>query len=192
MCEIWKDIKGYEGLYQVSSLGRVRSLDRLVVYKNGKKCLHKGKLLIGTDNGRGYLIVNLRKDGVRKSFLIHRLVAEAFIPNPDNKLTVDHMNRNRADNRMDNLRWATRLEQADNTDNKKPIVAIKGETILYFESAKQAEKYGFTPSMICNCCRGKKKTHCGYEWHYLGNWLDKQAPETPAPYILARNIPTSL
>lgn len=192
MCEIWKDIKGYEGLYQVSNLGRVKSLDRVVEYKDGKKCLYKSKLLIGTDNGRGYLIVNLRKNGARKSFLIHRLVAEAFVPNPDNKLTVDHMNRNRADNRMDNLRWATRLEQADNTDNKKPIVAIKGETILYFESAKQTEKYGFVPSAICNCCRGKKKTHRGYEWHYLGNWLDKQAPDTPAPYILARNIPVSL
>lgn len=192
MTEVWKDIEGYEGYYQVSNLGRVKSLDRIVEYKDGKKCLHKSKLLVGTDNGRGYLMVNLRKDGTRKSFLIHRLVAEAFIPNFDNKLTVDHINRDRADNRVENLRWATQLEQADNMDNKKPIVAIKGETILYFESAKQAEKYGFNPPTICACCRGKVKTHRGYEWHYLGNWLDKQVPDTPAPYILARNIPASL
>lgn len=192
MTEVWKDIEGYEGYYQVSNLGRVKSLERLVIGKNGKRYFCESKELFGTVDSTGYLMVTLRKDGARKTISIHRLVAKTFIPNPENKPTVDHINRNKTDNHVENLRWATHLEQADNTDHKKPIVAIKGETILYFESAKQAEKYGFNSSTICECCRGKLKTHRGYEWHYLGNWLDKQVPDTPTPYILARNIPASL
>lgn len=170
MTEVWKDIKGYEGYYQVSNLGRVKSLDRLVIGKDGKKYLYKGKLLAGRENGHGYLIVDLYKDGIPKKRTIHCLVAEAFIPNPENKPTVDHINRVTTDNRAENLRWATMNEQADNRGGasaKKPVVAIKGETVLYFESTKQAEKYGFVSSAICACCRGKRRTHCGYVWKYV-------------------------
>ncbi|MDN3048054.1 NUMOD4 domain-containing protein [Enterococcus faecium] len=166
MCEIWRDIEGYEGLYQVSNLGGVRSLDRLIERKDGKKCLRKGKSLASADNGRGYLVVCLYKDGIQKSVHIHKLVAEAFISNPENKPTVDHINRVTTDNRAQNLRWATMSEQADNRDREKPVTGIKGDTILYFKSAKQAEKYGFKQSAICLCCQGKRKTHHGYKWQY--------------------------
>lgn len=195
MTEAWKDIEGYEGLYQVSNFGRVKSLDRVVECKNGSRRLYKGKQLASREDGCGYLLVNLWKDGTQKSVNIHKLVAEAFIPNPENKPTVDHINRDRKDNCAENLRWATWLEQADNRGGataKKPVIAIKGDTILCFESAKQAEKYGFDSRNIYACCRGIYKTHHGYEWHYLGNWLDKQTPDTPAPYVLARNISASL
>lgn len=167
MTEVWKDIEDYEGYYQVSDLGRVKSLDRVIEYKNGTKRLLKGKQLIGTERGGGYLAVALCKDGTQKTAHIHKLVAKAFIPNPENKPTVDHINRNRTDNRVENLRWATYPEQVDNTDRKKPVVGIKGKTVLYFESAKQTEEYGFTSSNICDCCRGKRKTHRGYVWKYV-------------------------
>lgn len=170
MCEIWKDIEGYEGYYQVSNLGRVKSLERLVIGKNGKRYFCESKELFGTVDSTGYLMVTLRKDGTRKTISVHRLVAKTFIPNPDGKPTVDHINRVTTDNRVDNLRWATMSEQADNRDDtkrEKPVIGIKGETVLYFESVSKAERHGFNQSAICNCCRGRVKTHHGYTWYYF-------------------------
>lgn len=170
MNEIWKDISGYEGLYQVSNQGRVRSLDRTVAGKNGSRCFRKGKILIGVANRKDYLQVSLRKDGVLKTHKIHRLVAETFIPNLEGKPTVDHINRDKTDNCVDNLRWATYSEQRDNVSGanvKKPVVAIKGEIILYFDSTEQAGKFGFFSSNIRKCCKGQRKTHHGFKWLYL-------------------------
>lgn len=107
--EIWKDIKGYEGLYKISSLGRVKSLARMM--KN-RKCEEIIKVPALTN--KGYYRLPLCKYGETKYFYIHRLVAEAFIPNPENKPTVDHINRNKIDNCLDNLRWATYKEQIAN------------------------------------------------------------------------------
>lgn len=98
--EQWKDIEGFEN-YEVSTHGRVRKKDT-------------GRILIGTPNDKNYLHVVLR-NGIRKMLKIHRLVAQAFIPNPKNKPTVDHIDRNRQNNNIDNLRWATYAEQAHNT-----------------------------------------------------------------------------
>jgi hypothetical protein len=99
--EFWKEIKGYEGLYEVSSEGRVKSLGR-----------KPGIMRPGLSNG--YLKVGLTKDGIRSRFRVHRLVAEAFIPNPDNKPEVDHINGDRKDNRVENLRWMTHQENNNN------------------------------------------------------------------------------
>lgn len=98
--EIWKDIEGFEN-YQVSSLGNVRNktTQRILKY---------------SDSGNGYQKVYLSKDGIKYSKKIHRLVAEAFIPNPQNKSDVDHINTNRYDNNISNLRWATRKENCNN------------------------------------------------------------------------------
>ncbi len=104
--EIWKEIKGYEGLYEVSDLGRVRSLDRYVSYVNGQKHLHKGKVLSpGVSNG--YLQVSLCKNGEIKHPLVHRLVADAFIPNPDNLPQVNHKDENPSNNMVVNLEWCS-------------------------------------------------------------------------------------
>lgn len=109
--EIWKPVIGYEELYEVSNLGRVRSLDRVVDRGYYGLHLHKGKLLSPTNNGTGYLIVGLNgNDRKRKNHYIHRLVADAFIPNNENKEQVNHIDRNRANNRADNLEWVTRSE----------------------------------------------------------------------------------
>lgn len=99
--EIWKEIKGYEGLYEVSSEGRVKSLGR-------KPGIMKPGL------SRGYLKIGLVKDGIKSMFRIHRLVAGAFIPNPDDKPEVDHIDGDRKNNRVENLRWMTHKENNNN------------------------------------------------------------------------------
>lgn len=103
MDEIWKDIKGYEGLYQVSSLGGIK---RLV----SEKCRKERFLAITKDKKKGYCRVMLSKKNCTKRFLLHRLLAEHFIPNKENKLCVDHINGVRDDNRIENLRWCTHKE----------------------------------------------------------------------------------
>ena len=111
--EIWKPVKGFEGLYEVSNLGNVRSVDRYVMNGN-RYCLLKGKPrkthLIST----GYLMVDLYKNSQRTHYLIHRLVAEAFISNPNNLPCIDHINTIRTDNRIENLRWCSHKENSNN------------------------------------------------------------------------------
>ena len=107
MQEEWRQIKGFEGLYEISNLGNVRSLDRLCRMKNGKTRMHKGRTLKPGRDGGGYEFVVLRKDGLSLNRKIHRLVAEAFIPNPDNKPCVNHKDLNRANNCVENLEWCT-------------------------------------------------------------------------------------
>lgn len=109
MNEIWKDIKGYEGLYQISNFGRVKSLKRMINKRRCEEIIKKPSL-----GGKGYYRLPLCKNGINKYYFIHRLVADAFIPNPENKPTVDHIDRNKINNYVNNLRWATYKEQIDN------------------------------------------------------------------------------
>ena len=171
--EIWKDITGFEGLYQVSNLGRVKSLPR----KN-----HPNETIrkIATDK-KGYSRVNLIKDGKNHTKKVHRLVAEAFIPNPENKPSVDHINCNKSDNRVSNLRWYTYSEQVnDNPITKEKINKLKKPvrcktTGLEFKSQKEArEYYNITARYLFS----KKQKTCGHiydengkriplEWEYI-------------------------
>ena len=135
MKEIWKDIKGYEGIYQVSNLGRVKSLDRI----DSNNHPLKGVILKPYISNSGYLLVGLYRQQKRDRKLLHRLVAEAFIPNPDNKPEIDHMNTDKTDNTVcldedgsvnydkTNLRWTTRKENINNplTKTKMRINARK-------------------------------------------------------------------
>lgn len=109
--EIWKDVVGYEGIYEVSSIGRVRSVDRFVEYSDGRRTFTKGKILRHNINGKYKIRMVHLYDGVkRKAISVHRLVAIAFIANPDNKTDVNHIDGNRENNAVNNLEWTTHLE----------------------------------------------------------------------------------
>ena len=114
MREQWKDIVGYEGLYQISNLGRVRSCDRYISQDGrwGKyKRFYQAKILTPTDNGNGYLIISFKKEGKRRNYYIHRLVASHFIAMLDNtSLVVNHKDYDRKNNQVSNLEWITQAE----------------------------------------------------------------------------------
>ena len=121
--EIWKPVVGYEDYYEISSMGRVRSLDRYVRGSCDSIKLHKGRILHPKIDRGGYCIYSLCKDGQSKSFRGHRLVADAFIPNTENKPCIDHINCVRSDNRLENLRWVTHKE-----NNNNPITTNRMST----------------------------------------------------------------
>ena len=106
--EIWRPVVGYEGLYDVSSYGRVRSLDRYVKGRYGNYRLHKGKILSPAKDTTGYLKVVLACNGKCKTIKVHRLVAQVFILNPDNLLEVNHKDEDKTNNRVENLEWCNR------------------------------------------------------------------------------------
>lgn len=183
MKEIWNDIIGYEGYYQVSSIGRVRSIDRAsdVEYSNRKKSnsRFKGRILRPSKNCQGYQQVILHKGSVGKSYRINRLVAEAFIPNPYNLPIVNHKDENPRNNRIENLEWCDYKYNANygncrnkmskshmgKAKNRKPIVCI--ETGDYFESSCEAErKIGIRARCIRHACSGEYKTSGGYRWRW--------------------------
>lgn len=103
--EIWRPIVGYEGLYEVSSYGRVRSLDKYVKSKSESYRLIKGKILIGSITKDGYARCLIRVNGVGRSYFVHKLVADAFLSNPDNLPEVNHRDEDKINNRVDNLEW---------------------------------------------------------------------------------------
>jgi len=131
--EVWKDIAGWEGLYQVSSEGRVRSLDREITQQGYEgqgvfTRIYKGKVLVGSSTPAGYQTLNLFRSGVQeRTQSIHRLVAEAFIPNPNNLPQIDHISRIKTDNRVSNLRW---VSAQDNCLNRTPRQGVSGERFI--------------------------------------------------------------
>lgn len=183
MEEIWKDIPGYEGLYQASSLGRIKSLDRIVTYSNRNKHIHKGKILIQSELTGGYLYVFLSKKGKVKSCRVHRLVAASFIPNPNNLPQVNHLDKNRKNNSFLNLQWCTGSENQIHSfengrshdtkrlieANKKAIAVIKdGKIIHTFKSLKECCKsLGMVNSCIRRVIKGERKHYLGYKFQYI-------------------------
>lgn len=130
MLEEWRDIRGYEGFYQVSSLGRVRSLDRDITYSNGLVVHYNGKILSLNRNTNGYLSVLLSKNNEKKRVMIHRLVAEAFIENPNNFLEVNHKNEDKNDNCVENLEWCDRKYNVNYGNHKTKQIASRGTPIV--------------------------------------------------------------
>ena len=165
MQEIWKDIEGYEGRYQVSNFGNVKSL----YYINGGN----EKILKPLKCTNGYLSIHLHKEGKRKCYLLHRLVAKAFIANPYNLQQVNHKDENITNNIADNLEWCSPKYNANfGSRNKrvgeklsKKICCI--ETNRIFNSITQAAKeLGLKKGNISAVCRGIQKTCGGFHWRY--------------------------
>lgn len=179
--EIWKDIIGYEGEYQVSNLGNVRSLTREVKCKNGF-AIKNGKLLTKTKKKKGYLCVNLSSGGKSKSIEIQRLVALAFIPNPCNYPCVNHKDENKENNHADNLEWCTYAQNNayGSCREKAAISRINGkmskrvfqydkDMVLVSEYPSLAEvkrQLGYDPAKISLCARGDRKSAYGFIWKY--------------------------
>lgn len=150
--EIWKDCKGYEGLYQVSNLGRVWNIKR-------QNYIHGGW------DKDGYIRVNLvAKNGKNKTERVHRLVALAFIDNPNNYPVVNHKDENKQNNSVENLEWCT--VQYNNIYSKgKAVLCV--ELNKTFDCSQSAGKeLGIDPSSIRKCCKGKQSTCGGYHWKY--------------------------
>lgn len=124
--EVWLDIKGYEGHYQVSSSGRVKSLSRVVECRKGVFVNKKERILSDWNCGKGYRKVKLSKDSAEKSIRVHRLVAETFLSNPEAKSEVNHVNGIKDDNRIENLEWCTSSENTKHALNNKLKISQKG------------------------------------------------------------------
>ena len=168
--QIWKDIPGYEGKYQVSNLGNVKSLN----YKRSGK----EKLLTPYQKPNGYMTISLWNNNRGHTEYIHRLVANAFIDNPDNLPEVNHKDENKQNNSVENLEWCgskynmnygegAHKKSAEN--HKKPVYQydLQGNFIKEWSSATDIHRVlGYSNSNIARCCRGVSKTSHGYIWRY--------------------------
>lgn len=173
MKEEWRNIEGYEGKYEVSNRGNMKSLN---YNHTGKE-----KIMKPQKNRDGYLIIGLWKDGKAKWYLVHRLVASVFCENPHGYTEVNHLDEDKTNNCADNLEWCSR--SYNNTYNgkakkagkkiaeklSKPVIAIDRITglIVEFPSAKEAERMiGIDHGNICNCLKGRLKSAGGFYWYY--------------------------
>lgn len=174
MMEVWKDILDYEGIYQISNFGRVRSLDRYVSNDpNGKgKRLIEGKILIPSDNGHGYKYVSLTEKQKRKRCYVHRLVAEAFIPNPKNYDQINHKDENKRNNNVNNLEWCNSQYNIDYSFSREVIQIDRNtnEIVGVFKSSKEAARInGFSSGNITQVCNHLWRYYNGYLW----KWRDE-------------------
>ena len=174
MQEIWKDVIGYEEQYQVSNLGNIRSKNRVIVDSLGRRRKLQSQQIRIQTSKTGYKQVLLYKDGEMRTHLVHRLVAEAFIPKTEtNKNEINHKDENKSNNTVDNLEWCdhkyninfgTRTEKT----SKKVYQYTKGNRkINEYRSAWEVHRQlGYNQASICRACNGVQKTAYGYIWSY--------------------------
>lgn len=177
MNEMWEDIKGYEGIYKVSNLGKVKSIERIAVkkYRNNRKVNER---ILKPSKIKGYLYVKLYKNNKCKSISIHRLVAQAFISNPNNYKEVDHLDTNPQNNSYDNLRWCT--HKSNFLENKRTLEKINIKPVncydlewnfiqSYNSITEASKKLNLSWSSIKQCCDGKQnhKRVGEYRFRYI-------------------------
>ena len=169
--EIWLPIEGYTGLYEVSSEGNVRSLN---YHHTGRVQLLKPQM-----DGIGYLQVRLYKDGKGKLCLVHRLVAETFLPNAEGLAEVNHINECKTNNAVSNLEWCDRRYNCNHGTRNAKVAAAKSKPVQQFSKdgrlittwpsiSEAARQTGWSQGNICRCCRNEphNKTAYGYKWQY--------------------------
>lgn len=192
MQEIWKPIKEYENLYMISNLGKVKSLDRITQNGSGK-FIKKGRLLKNHINNKGYEYMYLKDRERIKKVYVHRLVAQAFIPNPNNKKEVNHIDCNPLNNKVNNLEWVSHKEnmaymsklgrsnktgewlekiKQKNIENGKSVLQIDpntNEIINIFKTIQSVKENGYRQGDVCRCCKGIRKKHKGFIWRYIND-----------------------
>lgn len=183
--EVWKDIVGYEGYYQVSNFGRVRSLDRIIESEYRSPQLMKGKIKKVTRRDDGYEYVVLYRNNKGKNKYIHRLVAKSFVPNPENLPIINHKDENPSNNCPSNLEWCDhqynltygdKVERVTNSEGyrertkriRKPIYVIdkKGNRKRYDSLTSAANELNLEQPSISACLKGRNSTHKGYLFEY--------------------------
>lgn len=183
--EEWRDIPGFEGLYKVSNTGKVKSLERKVKYKNGAIHIVNEKILKYQKDRYGYLQLILCKEGIQKNMKVHRLVASAFIPNPNNLPEVNHKDENTSNNNVENLEYCDRIYNVNygtgnerrakklskikkgvyNTKKSKPVKCLETGKI-YPSIAEVHREFGFSQGNICECCNKKRKSAHKFHWEW--------------------------
>ena len=179
--EIWKDVVGYEGLYMISNLGRIKSFHH-----------KRARILKPGQNKLGYRMLSLFKNEIGKTKMVHRLIAESFIPNTENKPCIDHINGDPTDNRIENMKWCTHKENLNNPVTRKKMsntwaneelkekmrfmqkhrigvdmLTLDGKYIRSFDSIRQASFHsGAWDSEIARCCKDESKSTGGYKWRF--------------------------
>lgn len=183
--EVWRDIEGYYGKYQISNIGNVRSVDFYVERKDGKTAFIKGRLLKQSICPKGYPRIKLSQGKTnQKTIRIHRIVALAFIENRENHKEINHINGNKTDNRVENLEWCTRKENMQHCwDNgyrdhlkinlsdknrKGGIIGLSEDGVksIYFRTSFCAKTFGYNPRNL-RYWANKKLTRNGYKWGYV-------------------------
>ena len=182
--ELWKDIEGYEGLYQVSNTGKVKSLERKVKKWDGERTIPE-RILKPKVSKSGYIDVTLCKNNTHQTFRLHRLVAQAWVPNPHNYTDVNHIDECKTSNNAANLEWCNasyncnfggrneRLSKSmtNRVKQSKPIVqyTLDGIVVAEYPSTHEVERQtGFNNANIGKCCNGTYKQCYGYVWKYKG------------------------
>ena len=172
---MYKSINGYEGIYEVNELGKIRSVDRIVECKDGSIRKYKGKeLKLLMDQG-GYVMVGLHKNGIIKMMRVHRLVADAFIPNPDNLPQIHHINHDRKDNRAHNLKWVTSAEQMDDhwraarskTNGVRLRVVGNGIDKIYNSALAVERELGVYRKAAMKVAKGMREQVKGYKIYFV-------------------------
>ena len=175
--EQWKPIKGYEGFYEISSFGRVRSVQRIVTKTNNKQMTVHERIL-KTYINKGYEYVSLCKDSIYERKKVHRLVAEAFIPNPHNYPCVNHKDEIKNNNLVTNLEWCTYEYNSNYGTHNSKLRAqsikqkgrsvqqydLRGVLVNKYECTKDLERAGFDRRQVYNCCIGKRAHFKGFVW----------------------------
>lgn len=185
MVEIWKDIPGFEGFYQASTAGRIRSVDRSVTDAKGVVRFYRGRMMTLCDAGSGYLNVSLSKQGKLYTPRVNRVIAQTFLENPCNYDQVNHKDENKRNNCVANLEWCTAKYNTNYGTGilrraqaiSRPVLQFdpQGNFIKRWESITQAEReLGIDNSHITRCCKKRLKTTGGFAWRYAEEEGEKE------------------